>query len=203
LCVTLSAVTSVITVFTIPFLIDLALRTFAQVGDVVTEIPLRNTLLNLMSFTLVPLAVGMLIRVRFPSFALRAVEPVRRSVLYLMMAVLLLGAVSSYQDLLAHFATAGGLVITMNLLTMALGYGLATAFKLPKPQVVTITFEVGVQNLALAFAITFNILRRPDLAVTALLYAVVMPATALAFVGIARRLLGSDQGPAAGPAVAS
>jgi predicted Na+-dependent transporter len=54
---------------------------------------------------------------------------------------------------------------------------------------VTITFEVGVQNLALAFAITFNILQRPDLAIAGLIYAVVMPATALGFVTIARRLM--------------
>jgi predicted Na+-dependent transporter len=57
---------------------------------------------------------------------------------------------------------------------------------------VTITYEVGVQNLALALLITLTILRSPDLAVAALLYAVVMPATALAFLPIARRLLGTD-----------
>jgi hypothetical protein len=54
---------------------------------------------------------------------------------------------------------------------------------------------VGVQNLALAFAITFNILQRPDLAIAGLIYAAVMPATALGFVSIARRLL-KDETPA-------
>jgi predicted Na+-dependent transporter len=72
---------------------------------------------------------------------------------------------------------------------MGFGYGAAKVFNLPMPQVVTITFEVGVQNLALAFAITFNILQRPDLAVAALIYAVIMPAAALGFVAVARRLL--------------
>jgi BASS family bile acid:Na+ symporter len=81
----------------------------------------------------------------------------------------------------------------MNVLTMALGFGLAKLFRLPITQVVTITFEVGVQNLALSFAITFTILQRPDLAVAALLYAVVMPATALGFVSIARRLIAADE----------
>ncbi|MBI4263586.1 MAG: bile acid:sodium symporter family protein [Acidobacteria bacterium] len=195
LCVTLSAVTSVVTVFTIPLLIDLALRTFFDQGQQ-TQIPLLNTLLNLMSFTLAPLVVGMIIRARFTAFAVKAVEPIRRSVLYLMIGVLVLGAVSSYRDLLAHYATAGGLVIAMNLLTMGMGFGLAKLFKLPIAQVVTITFEVGVQNLALAFAITFNILRRPDLAVAALLYAVVMPATALAFVSMGRRMIAAEAGKA-------
>ena len=188
LCVTLSAITSVVTVFTIPLLIDLALRMFFDQSQI-AALPASNMLLNLMSFTLVPLAAGMLVRYFFTGFADRCVEPIRKSVLYLMIGVLLLGVVSSYQDLLEHFATAGLLVVTMNVATMALGYGLAKFFDLPMPQVVTITFEVGVQNLALAFAITFNILQRPDLAVAGLIYAVVMPATALAFVSIARRLM--------------
>lgn len=188
LCVTLSALTSVITVFTIPFFIDLALRTFYGEGQI-TQISPIGMLTSLMTFTLLPLAIGMVLRALFPEMAEAAVEPIRKVVLYLMMLVLLLGIISSYQDLLEHFATAGPLVVVMTLLTMGFGYGAAKFFGLPMPQVVTITFEVGVQNLALAFAITFNILQRPDLAVAGLIYAVIMPAAALGFVAIARRLL--------------
>ncbi|MDG2174824.1 MAG: bile acid:sodium symporter family protein [Gammaproteobacteria bacterium] len=192
LCVTLSAVTSVITVFTIPLLINLALRVFSLEGQM-AQLPVLNMLLNLMSFTLIPLVVGMLIRYFFNAFSEKAVEPIRKVVLYIMMLVLLLGIVSSYDVLLDNIATVAGLVVTMNILTMAGGYGLAKLFKLPLTQVITITFEVGVQNLALSFAITFNILQRPDLAVAGLVYAVVMPATALGFVSIARRLLAKEE----------
>jgi bile acid:Na+ symporter, BASS family len=192
LCVTLSAVTSVITVFTIPFLINLALQTFSDESQL-TSLPVLNMLRDLIGYTLVPLAIGMLIRVWFTSFAEKAVEPIRKSVLYLMIGVLVLGAASSYQEILDHFATAGALVLTMNVLTMSLGFALARLFKLPIKQVVTITFEVGVQNLALSFAITFAILQRPDLAVAGLLYAVVMPATALAFISIGRRMIAREE----------
>jgi BASS family bile acid:Na+ symporter len=191
LCVTLSAITSVVTVFTIPWLIDLALRTFFEQGQF-AAISAQNMLLNLMTFTLLPLAIGMVVRIILPELAGKAVEPIRKAVLYLMMAVLLLGVLSSYEDILEHFTTAGALVVGMNLLTMAFGFGLAKIFGLPMTQVVTITFEVGVQNLALAFAITFNILQRPDLAIAGLIYAAVMPATALAFVSIGRRLIAKE-----------
>lgn len=192
LCVTLSAVTSVVTVFSIPFLIELALQLFFEETEAIT-MSVTGMLFNLMTFTLLPLAIGMLIRHFFPAPAERAVEPIRKSVLYLMIVVLLLGVISSYRDLLEYFATAGALVLAMNIFTMGLGYGLARGFKLPLTQVITITFEVGVQNLALSFAITFNILQRPDLAIAGLIYAAVMPATALAFVHIARRLLASQE----------
>jgi bile acid:Na+ symporter, BASS family len=191
LCVTLSAVTSVVTVFTIPFLINLAMTTFANEAQTVT-LPVFNMLRDLVGYTLVPLALGMIIRATVTGFAVKAIEPVRKSVLYLMIGVLVLGAVSSYKEILEHYAAAGVLVVSMNLLTMALGYGLGKAFRLPTRQAVTITFEVGVQNLALSFAITFAILQRPDLAVAGLLYAVIMPATALAFVSIARRMIAAE-----------
>lgn len=193
LCVTLSAITSVVTVFTIPFLIALAMQLFFDATQTARLAP-QGMLFNLMTFTLLPLAFGMVLRRIFPDFAERAIEPLRKAVLYLMMIVLLLGVISSYREIIEHFATAGALVLAMNLLTMGLGYGLGRAVKLPITQVVTITFEVGVQNLALSFAITFNILERPDLAVAGLIYAAVMPATALAFVSIGRRLIQRETG---------
>jgi BASS family bile acid:Na+ symporter len=192
LCVTLSAITSVVTVFTIPFLINLALETFGDQGQL-GALPVLPMLIGLVSFTLLPLTIGMIVRARFPSFAVRMVEPIRQAVLYLMAVVLLLGIVSSYQELIDNVATAGALVIGLNLVTMGLGYGIARLFRLPSAQVVTITFEVGVQNLALSFAITFNMLGRPDLAIAGLLYAVIMPATALAFVSIGRRIMSRDE----------
>ncbi len=198
LCVSLSAITSVVTVFTIPFLIDLALRTFTAAGQM-PPLPVLGMLRDLVGFTLLPLVAGMVVRASFESFAARAVEPIRKAVLYLMIAVLLLGIASSYQELGRYFASAGPLVVVLNVATMALGYGLARLFRLPLPQVVTITFEVGVQNLALSFAITYTMLQRPDYAVTALLYAVVMPATALGFLAIARRLSGAAQERATAP----
>lgn len=192
LCVTLSAITSVVTVFTIPFLIDIALRLFFGEGQLAQISPI-GMLISLMTFTLLPLAIGMVLRTRFPNMAERAVEPIRKAVLYLMVLVLLLGIISSYQHIFEHFATAGPLVVVMTLTTMGFGYGVARVFGLPMPQVVTITFEVGVQNLALAWAITFNILERPELAVAGLIYAVIMPAAALGFVAIARQLLTSKK----------
>jgi BASS family bile acid:Na+ symporter len=188
LCVTLSALTSVITVFTIPLLIELALGVFAEPGQTVA-ISASNMLLNLMTFTLIPLALGMLFRHFFAAIAGAAVEPIRKVVLWLMIAVLLLGVVASVEEIATNFAAAGLLVIVMNVLTMGLGFGLARLLGLPIEQVVTITFEVGVQNLALALAIAFSILEVPEFAISALIYAAVMPATALAFVSIGRRMI--------------
>ncbi len=191
LCVTLSALTSVITVFTIPLLTYLALVLFYEQGQM-PELPVWQMLRTLMTVTLIPVTGGMLVRAFAPGFAHRVVEPLRRVTLALLMVVLLSAALSSFDVIRDNFAAAGLLVVSLNLLTMGMGYAVARLARLGMAQVVTITFEVGVQNLSLALLITLTILRDSDLAIAALLYAAVMPATALAFLPIARRLMTAD-----------
>ena len=191
LSVTLTAVTSTITVFTIPFLTFLALKTFMD-ADERPILPVFQMFRNLFFMTVLPVALGMIIRYFKPEMAKKTEEPIRKLVLYLLYVVLGLGVLSSWDVIVSEITSIGPLVITMNLLTMAIGFWLAKWFGLSAPQVVTITYEVGVQNLALAFAITFNILQNPALAVAALIYAAIMPATALIFIRFARRLIESE-----------
>ena len=192
LCVTLSALTSIITVFTIPLLTYLALQLFYEQGQI-PALPIGEMLRTLITVTIVPVAAGMVVRALAPGFAERALEPLRRLVLVLLIVVLSAAALSSYGVIRDNLATAGLLVVAMNVFTMAAGYGVARLGKLPASQAVTIVYEVGVQNLALALLITLTILRSPELAVTALLYAVVMPAAALAFLPVARKIIANEE----------
>lgn len=192
LCVTLSALTSIITVFTIPFLTDLALQTFFE-ESARPVLPVAGMMQQLIRLTILPIGLGMLIRRFAPQVANeRFMEPLRKIALWLVMGVLTIGALSSWEVILDNFAIAGFLVITMNIVTMAMGYYAARLGRLPAAQTITITYEVGVQNLALAMVITLTILQRPDLAVAALLYAVVMPISAVAFLPIARRIMDAE-----------
>ena len=192
LCVTLSALTSIITVFTIPLLTYLALQLFYEQGQI-PALPIAEMLRTLITVTIVPVAAGMVVRALAPGFAERALEPLRRLVLVLLIVVLSAAALSSYGVIRDNLATAGLLVVAMNVFTMAAGYAVARLGKLPASQAVTIVYEVGVQNLALALLITLTILRSPELAVTALLYAVVMPAAALAFLPVARKIIANEE----------
>lgn len=192
LCVTLSAVTSIITVFTIPLLTYVALQAFFEQGQI-PDLPVANMLWTLTTVTLIPVTLGMIVRRIAPGLTERALEPIRKLTLVLLILVLTAAAASSWQVLRDNFAIAGLLVVTMNLSTMAMGYYLAKLGGLAAPQRVTVTYEVGIQNLALAMLITLTLLKRPDLAIAALLYAVVMPASALAFLPFARRIIEKEE----------
>jgi BASS family bile acid:Na+ symporter len=191
LCVTLAAITSLLIVVTLPFFTYLGFLAFYAEAEVF-EIPTLAIIYKLVQLTIIPIILGMSFRWLWPTYAARVVEPLRRVTVSVLIFVLVAAALSSYKEVIDNFATAGLLVIVMNVTSMAMGFGLAKFFKIPIEQVVTITFEVGVQNLALALLITLTVLGRPELAVTSLIYAVVMPMTALAFVSIGKKLINKN-----------
>ena len=196
LSVTLTAIASFITVLTIPLLIYAALQIFAQQGQM-PSLPMIQMIQTLALFTVVPVCIGMLIRGLWPSFALRAIEVLRPVTLAVLILIVLVTAVTSYETISEYFFQSSLLVVGLNLLSMAMGYGLARAFRLNAAQRVTIAFEVGVQNLTLALLVTLTLLGDPALAITTLLYVAVMPFTAMAYVPIARRMLGPAEAEAA------
>ena len=192
LSVTLTAVSSFITVLTIPTLTYIALQVFMQQGQV-PELPVLQMFQTLATFTVVPIVIGMIVRAIWPVAVQLVIEALRRVTVAVLMFVIVAAAVSSYELILTYFLQASLLVVGLNLLSMLMGYGLARGIKLNTSQSITITYEIGVQNLTLALLITLTLLRDESLAITTLLYAVVMPATAMAFVAIARRMLKSEE----------
>jgi BASS family bile acid:Na+ symporter len=179
----------VVTVLTIPLLTYAALQIFSQQGQM-PSLPMIQMFQTLALFTVVPVCIGMLIRGLWPRFALRAIEVLRPVTMAVLILIVLVTAVTSYETISEHFFQSSLLVVGLNLLSMAMGYGLARAIGLNAAQRVTIAFEVGVQNLTLALLVTLTLLGDPALAITTLLYVAVMPFTAMAYVPIARRMLG-------------
>jgi bile acid:Na+ symporter, BASS family len=70
LSVTLTALSSVITVFTIPIFANLSLQHFAG-QDAAISLPIGQTMLQIFAITLVPVGLGMLVRQKFPNLAQR------------------------------------------------------------------------------------------------------------------------------------
>jgi BASS family bile acid:Na+ symporter len=188
LSVTLTAIASFITVFTIPFLTYLALNLYFDQHDV-PELPALQMMKKLASLTILPIVVGMLVRRAWPGPAARAVEALRRVTLALIIVLIGAALIATFDTVLEHLAEAGVLMASLNISSMLLGYLLACGFGLSVPQRVTITYELGVQNIALAFLVTLTILDNVELSIPILIYAGVMKVSALSFMAIARNSL--------------
>ena len=188
LSVTMTSISSLLTAFTMPLLTYLALARYAEAGTMV-HLPILNVMRTLALLTVFPVVLGMITRTIWPGFAQKMVEPVRKLAIGVLIMIIIGNTVASLDTLKIHFVEAGLVSLTLNVLAMGMGYGLARLFRLPATQVISLTYEVGVQNISLALTLAITILAFPDYSVTSLVYALFMKITALSFLAISKKIL--------------
>ncbi|HCR87427.1 MULTISPECIES: bile acid:sodium symporter family protein [Psychrobacter] len=177
LSVTMTAIASVITVFTIPIVLSFSLIYFMGSGSAF-ELPVLKTVLTLVLLTIVPISIGMLIKRYAPAVADRSQVYVSRfGVLFLTFLVLFLGYVQ--RDIIVDaFIATGPVSIILNLSTMALGYYSSKWFGLNLAQRTSVTLEVGLQNSTLSIFMALTLLSNYDMSMMPAIYTLVMFLTA-------------------------
>jgi len=190
LSVTLTAVSSIVTVFTIPLFTNLALQHFLGEGAAIA-LPIGTTMLQIVMITLLPTAIGMAIRHRFPGTARRLEKQMGRLAGGLLALIILLLFIREASRLPGFLAQMGLAIALLNVLAMLAGFLAGRLFRLPLAQQVCIAIEVGIQNGTLAIAITAGLLNNPDMAVPAAVYSLLMYVSGFGAVLCGRRLIPS------------
>lgn len=152
LSVTLTAISSLITVFTIPLVINLSMQTFLGEGTTL-QLPFLSTVLQIAVITLIPVAIGMIAKRYAPGIADKADKPVKWLSLFFL-AVVITGVLLRERDnVISYIIDVGWVTLALNVVTMALGLAIATLSRLGEKAATAITVEVGIQNGTLAIAI--------------------------------------------------
>ncbi|WP_159819989.1 bile acid:sodium symporter family protein [Colwellia sp. 20A7] len=177
LSVTMTAVASLITVFTIPVVLNLSLQHFMGEGNEF-QLPMMATMISLMKLTIVPIIIGMLIKAFAPKFADSSQIHVSRfGVLFLTLLVMFLTYIQ--QDIIVSAIIATGPVsLILNISTMALGYYSSRWFGLNTAQTTSITIEVGLQNSTLSMFMALTLLANYQMSFTPAIYTLIMLFTA-------------------------
>jgi BASS family bile acid:Na+ symporter len=190
LSVTLTAVSSIVTVFTIPLFTNLALQHFLGESAAIA-LPISSTMLQIFLITLLPIVIGMAIRHQFPDTARRLEKQMSRLAIGLLALIIVLLLVREGSKLPGFLVQVGLGVLLLNLLTMLAGWGAAKLFRLPLAQQICIAIEVGIQNGTLAIAITAGLLNTPDMAIPAAVYSLFMYVTGFGAILYGRQAIGS------------
>ncbi len=177
LSVTMTAIASVITVFTIPIVLSFSLIYFMGSGSEF-ELPVVKTVLTLVVLTIVPISIGMLIKRYAPKVADRSQVYVSRfGVIFLTFLVLFLCYVQ--RDIIVDaFIATGPVSVLLNLSTMALGYYSSKWFGLNLAQRTSVTLEVGLQNSTLSIFMALTLLSNYDMSMMPAIYTLIMFLTA-------------------------
>lgn len=176
LSVTLTSFSSIITVFTIPIFTNLALQYFMGQNAAIS-LPIGKTMLQIFLITLLPTAIGMVIRHQFPNTAKRIEKQMSRLAAVFLALIIVLILIREGSKLPGFIVQVGIGVLLLNLLAILSGFFAGKLFRLPIEQQICIAIEVGIQNGTLAIAITAGLLNNLDMAVPAAVYSLLMYVT--------------------------
>lgn len=173
LSVTLTALSSFITIVTIPFIVNFALEKFLDQGQFI-RLNVMETILQVTVIIIIPILIGMFIRNKRKAFAMKMAKPVRVAS-GLVLALVILGiCIKEKDNLLNWLQEAGTVSVLLNVVTMAIGYYSAKLFKLNDKAAISISIESGIQNGTLGISVAVVLLGNSEFAVTPAVYGVLM-----------------------------
>ena len=192
LSISLTAITSIAAVLTLPLVVDISMR-FFMVSGLGIEFPLAGMVRSIFLLTTVPVLLGMLLRVWQPRRVAR-IEPVLGRIATLLFILIVLSTFwDQRQVLLDHLPTIGPASILLNLLVLLGAWLLGRQTGLTRRDRISVVTECGLQNSALGIYVCIELLHSPTMSVPSVVYALLMNAGALAFVFLMRRQAAAHQ----------
>jgi len=173
LSVTLTALSSFITILTIPFIINFALIHFLDEGQMI-QLDVVETITRIFIIIIIPIIIGMIIRRYREKFALRMANPVRKASGIVIALVIIGILIKERENIVSYFQQAGIVALVLNVATMLVGYYSAKLFKIKDRRAISISIESGIQNGTLAMTIAIVLLGSTELAITPAIYSLLM-----------------------------
>ena len=189
LSITLTAISSVAAVVTVPLYLGLAIEYFD--ADLGRDVSMVGVVAKVFAITIIPLSIGMWFRARRPERALDLGPRIKRAALGAFVLVVAGAVVSEWDRIKGSFDTVGPAALLLNVTAMSVSFGVARFARLRDPQATAIAMELGIHNSTLTIAVATSI--SPELSIPAAVYSAFMFFTAGS---LARVMAGKNRAPA-------
>lgn len=177
--ISLTAVNSLLTLFTLPLIVNFSIGYFLESGQV---IPMQfKKVMEVFAIVLVPVTIGMFIRNRSNSISQKLDKPVK--ILSALFLVLIIAAtiIKEKSQIALYFQQVGLASLTFNILSMAMGYYVPYLFNIGKKQAIAIGMEIGIHNGTLAIYIALSVIGNSAMSIPPAVYSLIMFFTAALF----------------------
>mgnify|MGYP001125675797 CR=1 FL=1 len=181
LSISLTAIISLLSVITVPFIIVTSLG-FLGSEIVAQNISLTTMAISMFLIVTVPVIIGIIFR-RFASNAAIKFEPIAKKISIILFVIVLLGAILAEKDnIVSYFADAGLITLVLNGAMMLVAFYVAKLLGTGNAQKKTIAIECGLQNGTLAIFVGTTLFGGGAFVIPAATYSLIMFATSLIFV---------------------
>ncbi len=150
--VTLGAI--VITPVTFALWSKLVPSTLPLLADI--QVGIWDMVKIILQLILIPLALGMFVGHKFPSFTAQAKKPIKLLSLILFISFIVFALAANYSNILKYLHLVLLLVIVHNIIALLAGYYWAKWNGLELPERKAICLETGIQNAGLGLVLIFN-----------------------------------------------
>jgi len=187
LSISLTAIISLLSVITVPFIILTSL-TLIEDSSLDLNISLTNMAISMFLIVTVPVIIGMIFR-KLASNASMKFEPIAKKVSAVLFVIVLLGAIlAEKKNIISYFAEAGLITLTLNVVMMVVAYYVAQLLASGTKQKKCITIECGLQNGTLAIFVATSIFGGGIYVIPAATYSLIMFLTSLIFIYFVRKV---------------
>ena len=188
LSISLTAIISLFSVITIPFIVLTSVELLGG-SNINQDISLLSMSRDMFLIVTVPVILGMLLR-KFSSGVALKLEPIAKKVSIALFVLVLLGAIAAEREnVISYFAQAGLITLILNVVMMIVAYYVAQFLASGTKQKKCITIECGLQNGTLAIFVATSIFGGGMYVIPAATYSLIMFATSLIFVFLVRKTI--------------
>ena len=187
LSVTLTALSSVITLFTIPLIMSWATDLVGQ--SVGISLPVGNLIKQNLVLMLLPVLLGIGLNYAWPQAARRTDKVLSKLAFPLLLVLITVFYIQHHRTILENIGVLGLCVTALILVAIGCSSLLSRLVQTDSRQRRTVIIEVGMQNAAQAIAIASSpiIFANEQMAIPAILYSLMMNIVLLIYVGIVRK----------------
>ena len=187
LSVTLTALSSIITLFTIPFIMSWATQLVGE--SVGITLPVGNLIKQNLVLMLLPVLLGIGLHYAWPNGADKTDKVLSKLAFPLLLVLITVFYIQHRHTILENIGILGLCVTALILVAIGLSSLLSRLVKNSPRQRRTVIIEVGMQNAAQAIAIASSplIFANEEMAIPAILYSLMMNIVLLIYVGVVRK----------------
>ena len=181
LSISLTAIISLLSVFTVPFIVVSSLKLLDS-GDISKNISLLSMAITMFLIVVVPTLIGLFFR-KFASGVAISFETIAKKISAGLFVIVLLGAILAEKDnIVSYFADAGLITLALNVIMMIVAFYVAQLLATGNAQKKCIAIECGLQNGTLAIFVGTTLFGGGAFVIPAATYSLIMFATSLIFV---------------------
>lgn len=151
LSVSLTAIISLVVVITVPLILGPVMQAF--MGASAPEFSILETAISMFAIVAVPVGIGVLVRRMAPTWATNSLTLLTRIATGLFVVIVIGALVDSWDVFIANLPRLGPALITLNIIMLAVGYGLSRLAGLGQGETTSISIETGIQNATIGITV--------------------------------------------------